>query len=540
MDGRFLGHVLSFAGDAIYVLHFLHTDKIVVYRPASRVDFPQIVAGPETATSVLLRNESNSRIDGTQGFFAPDGKPLAMALQGRSAASTHPFTLQPQQELRLTTESTDQLAAGWAVARSLSLGLRGSATLVTGTTVRKEIAMLPSELSDRVSLPVRRKGTEETAVALVKPGSVRPDHAEVVRQGPGSDSGICRQRRQQDRALRLRVVPGRCAGWLPGPAEHRERFSRLDRGAADLRPQGCVGRPGLDSGAVRRNGILTRVEARPRRSLRARAGKAASPDGVSLGKYRGKGRSLMTRIRTLAAWMTCLATQLPPLPAQNLGDVRMAGIVPSRSSFHPGAELRPPYAFSHSVQLEDFRIGIPAHLLVIGERFLVPLLFEPGWNGGLETYTFFDESGAQLWQVAVPGGVPQSLPSSAAMPAAGADWALLPGGNLILAVRLQDGQELWRDESIGTVLKRHPMITGDLAIYNGAEKVVLRRRSGEIVWEQPVATRDAPLALWGGRLYALLADGRLMSVDFLTGASVGLRRSRSLMSVLVPWSLLRA
>src|SRR5690606_1517582 len=103
-------------------------------------------------------------------------------------------------------------------------------------------------------------------------------------------------------------------------------------------------------------------------------------------------------------------------------------------------------------------------------------------------------------------------------PAYSQDVLLLGKSDGIQAVRVSTGEVLWTDETIGSPDDRFQILSGDLALYHGEEKVVAAdSQSGEVLWEIEMNTAPMPLAQYGNRVYVADTDGALHALRVTDG-----------------------
>lgn len=131
--------------------------------------------------------------------------------------------------------------------------------------------------------------------------------------------------------------------------------------------------------------------------------------------------------------------------------------------------------------------------------------------------TAFDlESGESVWSV-------ESRPTS--VPAASTDLLFLAEADAISARRQDDGQEVWRlpfSEPLAT-----PLVwdNGWLIAAGESSLVALRAADGTLLWQHTLPAHiNAPPALAGDRVYAPLADGRVVALEVATGKERWARR----------------
>lgn len=196
---------------------------------------------------------------------------------------------------------------------------------------------------------------------------------------------------------------------------------------------------------------------------------------------------------------------------QQTGAYATAGFNNARTAYNVDADLAPPLRLVEEVPLDG--IASTNSMLVFGGFFLV------GENDPEVIYHLHDRNtGERLWTW--KSGHFENGPPF--VPAYSQGRLLLGSAEGVLAlVRVSDGQELWREESIGSMARRQPILTAELAIYNDENKIVAASaETGEEIWRTDLPSAQAPLSLLEDRLYLIGQDLRLHALNVLDGSVV--------------------
>lgn len=96
-----------------------------------------------------------------------------------------------------------------------------------------------------------------------------------------------------------------------------------------------------------------------------------------------------------------------------------------------------------------------------------------------------------------------------------------PATSTVKAIRVSVLSEIWQDVTVGSSQGRHPVVTGDLALYAGDQKVAARQAStGITLWEVDSTVGEAPLVMQGDRAYVLQQDGTLNAHALSDGSTL--------------------
>ncbi|HSR51622.1 MAG TPA: PQQ-binding-like beta-propeller repeat protein [Acidobacteriota bacterium] len=207
-----------------------------------------------------------------------------------------------------------------------------------------------------------------------------------------------------------------------------------------------------------------------------------------------------------------------PLAAQNVGDQATAAYNPQRTGLnqHMG-DFNPPLRLVREVTLGGVA---SAESCVAFEDFLV--VGEAEVDPNPVRYSLFDLRGAgntltPLLTTTFPGSA-ETLDFTPSY----ANNILLLGGpatSTVKAIRVSTLGEIWQDETIGSSQGRHPVVSGDLALYAGSQKIVARQASSGItLWESETTVAQAPLVAQGDRAYLLQSDGALTALRLDDGS----------------------
>ncbi len=199
--------------------------------------------------------------------------------------------------------------------------------------------------------------------------------------------------------------------------------------------------------------------------------------------------------------------------AQNLGDHAMEGFDHARTGLntHTG-DFRPPLKLVRTVELAG--MGNAEQMLVFGNYLLV------GEQDGKRRWKLFDRtSGETIWTHELPcnGNHLRYIPAYAN------DIVLLGGSTTtaVKAVRVSTGEELWKDSTVGDPSWMSPILTADLAIYGGDQKVVAADAvSGEVIWSFAGDIANHPVSLFGNRVYVASPRSLLHTLDLRTGTEI--------------------
>lgn len=194
-------------------------------------------------------------------------------------------------------------------------------------------------------------------------------------------------------------------------------------------------------------------------------------------------------------------------PSEKLGEHVTVGYDNARTSVNSGiSSLLPPLRLDRSISLAG--VVDPGGLSVLDGLLLVRD------NGDGNFHLFEQLSGAQRWSTELE---PQTA-GTGPVPAVANGIVLLGNATTAAAVDLQTGQVLWTDPDADLRGHRSPVLTGSLALYHGASKVVAAQaQSGEHIWETDLETGAAPISLFGDRVYVLDAQGRIRCLDLFSG-----------------------
>lgn len=97
-----------------------------------------------------------------------------------------------------------------------------------------------------------------------------------------------------------------------------------------------------------------------------------------------------------------------------------------------------------------------------------------------------------------------------------------PSTSTVKAIRVSTFTQLWQDVSVGGTTRRYPVLTGNLALYHGRDKLVAARAdTGITLWEFPTTTAEAPLAMLGNRLYMADSADNILAFNLAANAAAG-------------------
>ncbi len=141
--------------------------------------FPQIVSGPtatdEWATTVTIANLGDSTAPVSLYFYAPEGGPWQIQLEGLPTTDLYNFTLQPKQTITLTTAKVTNFQHGWAfLSVPCCHTVTGYAVFrqrVVGRPDFEAVTPLSSSNSQHSFLAFDNTSAFSTGVAIVNPSN---------------------------------------------------------------------------------------------------------------------------------------------------------------------------------------------------------------------------------------------------------------------------------------------------------------------------------------------------------------------------------
>lgn len=211
-------------------------------------------------------------------------------------------------------------------------------------------------------------------------------------------------------------------------------------------------------------------------------------------------------IIVLSAWSI-------PTFAQSIGDSTTFGTTDQRTFLNSDAgNFAPPLTLVRTLNLAD--VTAPESMVIFGNRVLVS---EGGVNS---TYSMFDSvSGVLQWRNVFPGsGGPLNF-----VPAVGNSVVLLAeaGTTALGAYSVANGQQIWRDDSVGTVQGRHPIVANQHTFYLGNSAVVAASSmTGDVFWRNDTTTSASAISTFGSQLYILESAGILRALNALDGSTL--------------------
>src|SRR5690606_12798517 len=198
---------------------------------------------------------------------------------------------------------------------------------------------------------------------------------------------------------------------------------------------------------------------------------------------------------------------------QELSDKATAGFTHNRTYLNTEAgDLKPPFELFTTIPLEG--VSSADVLLPVEGYFLV------GEGGTPTTYHLFDQAGGPvLWTTTVAG----NSPTLDYVPAYADDIVVLGGSatTTVKAVRISTGGDLWSNPAVGSATGRYPVNTGNVAVYHGQNSVVVAdATTGLPFWSLAASPAQAPVSVFGSRVYFFEADGALQARNLLDGSLV--------------------
>ena len=203
------------------------------------------------------------------------------------------------------------------------------------------------------------------------------------------------------------------------------------------------------------------------------------------------------------------------LPAQNLGDYYTAGFSNARTGVnaHMG-DFRPPLKLVRTIPLSG--IEHPEVLTAFGQS--VPV---GGESGDVVRYQLLDrQSGEVRWEQTLAGRGSEYTVVFDNVPAYARDVVFLagPATTAAKAVRVSTGEVLWSDDTVSDRSERSPLISDDVIVYSGANRVVAAElETGEVLWQIDAETAQAPLCSIGDLVFWLDSDRIVHAVRLRTG-----------------------
>jgi hypothetical protein len=161
----FMGLPLVGGPDFKYELRWITTtDNKLVY-------FPQIIDGALYTTTILLANSSASPASGSINLIQSQGRALLALLNGQLTSSVR-FTIPANGTLRLETELSSDLRAGWAQVIA-DTPLNGSVIFQAryGDQILSEAGVSAALPTRSFSMFAYQRGSTATGMALVNPGT---------------------------------------------------------------------------------------------------------------------------------------------------------------------------------------------------------------------------------------------------------------------------------------------------------------------------------------------------------------------------------
>ena len=196
--------------------------------------------------------------------------------------------------------------------------------------------------------------------------------------------------------------------------------------------------------------------------------------------------------------------------AQNSGSYSTAGFDNARTNLNTGLQsVKPPLRLFETIDLSG--LGDASSMVTFDGYYLA------GQAGPQMSYRLLDPLGNPVWSVGFNG----SGERLNYVPAYAQGVVILGGDGTsdIRAIDVADGSELWR-KKVGNTGGRHPIVTGNLAVFAGENRVeAVQARTGLVFWQIPVTTAAAPLAAFGTRVYFLEHANTLRAVDVRTGTT---------------------
>ena len=148
------------------------TIPVIAEERAAPLYFPQIVDGAGYRTNFILLNPRDFSLSVRLEFFAPDGTPLSLPINGAWRTSLD-FFLEPRSSVSCFTDAEETaIRAGWAKAAS-SVPIEGAAVIqrIQGPAIFSEAGMVPVSPAERFLSYIDSKGSADSGVAICNPNS---------------------------------------------------------------------------------------------------------------------------------------------------------------------------------------------------------------------------------------------------------------------------------------------------------------------------------------------------------------------------------
>jgi outer membrane protein assembly factor BamB len=211
------------------------------------------------------------------------------------------------------------------------------------------------------------------------------------------------------------------------------------------------------------------------------------------------------------------------LVAQEVGDHATAGFTFNRTYLHSQlGNVKPPLRLFETIPLTGTSgaesLVVFDGLMLVGESTL------------FDRHFHLYSGSNRLWTVlgAAPGILPPAAPPDY-VPAYANDLVILgfQGSTSVKAIEISTGGTTrWQKNNVGATGGRYPILTGWLALFHGKNWVVAANAAtGATIWQYPntaqgaAALAEAPLSLFGNRVYVLDEQKRLHALDLRTGTA---------------------
>ncbi len=235
----------------------------------------------------------------------------------------------------------------------------------------------------------------------------------------------------------------------------------------------------------------------PCREHRCRTVRASTTTGSIL--------TLLIALGTCSSWAV----------SQNLGDFYTAGYSNARTGLNAQmGDFRPPLKLVRTIPLSG--IEHPEVLTAFDQSVLVG-----GESGDVVRYQLLDrQSGEVRWEQTLAGRGSEYTVVFDNVPAYARDVVFLagPATTAAKAVRVSTGEVLWSDDTVSDRSERSPLISDDVIVYSGANRVVAAElETGEVLWQIDAETAQAPLCSIGDLVFWLDSDRIVHAVRLRTG-----------------------
>jgi outer membrane protein assembly factor BamB len=207
--------------------------------------------------------------------------------------------------------------------------------------------------------------------------------------------------------------------------------------------------------------------------------------------------------------------------AQEVGDHSTAGFTFNRTYLHSQlGDVKPPLRLFETIPLTGTSA---AESLVVFDGLM--LVGESSSFGDRDFHLYSGSN--RLWTVPGVSLGPMGPPVPGYVPAYANDLVILgfQTSTSIKAIEVSGGgTPKWQNNTVGETSGRYPILTDRLALFHGRNRLVAANAlTGATIWQYPNTAQgaavlaQAPLSLFGNRVYLLDEQTRLHALDLRTG-----------------------